>query len=511
MKIIGTSNNVRLLHWSNDEATVFYESDGNLFRLDIATQETAQITSFESVRGRTRYFGVSPDEAKIVYVDQTDGQTDLWMALITNGSSVRLTNDKDAEILPRWHPDGKRILYTVNRNNYNQINVAYTDQRPPQQVTRSDSEYRMIDVSSDGTKIYYFSQEKKSDIWGVSTETGEEFEIATGLESEYWPDVSLDGHAIAYQSNLPTEFSFRRNPSIIVKSLTNEVPPLSVKGYNPRWLPDSQCVAFLRWQATEQKLDLWLINTKNGEERQITKASVNAPGYSFLPYNRNQTREYSWSPDSGKVVFVAKESGAWNILMTSLESDETVNFTHNTNPNLVYYAPLWSADIKRIAFVSQEKPEASDQKTVWKIWVVENGKPKEIYTTTAQLRLLGWTVEGDLVLEESDMPMAARPLDIKLRRISAAGQKRSETVFRNIYVTSMSLSVDGKLVAFTVRQDDKDNIWLARTSGDEIRKITTNSNSRLFYGSPVISPNGKTIFFDKQEETKTISRLDNFE
>jgi len=140
---------------------------------------------------------------------------------------------------------------------------------------------------------------------------------------------------------------------------------------------------------------------------------------------------------------------------------------------------------------------------------VEEGKPKVIYSTTAQLRLLGWSAEGDLIWEESDGPMA-RPVDIRLVRISIAGKKRSETVLKNIYAPSMSLSADGKLVTFTARQDNKDNIWLARTTGGDLRKITTNGNSRLFLGSPTISPDGKTILFDKQEETKIISRLENF-
>jgi Tol biopolymer transport system component len=178
---------------------------------------------------------------------------------------------------------------------------------------------------------------------------------------------------------------------------------------------------------------------------------------------------------------------------------------------LFYYAPLWSADGYRIAFMSQEKPAANDQKTTWKIWVVERDSPKVIHSSTVPLRLLGWSTDGDLVLEESVVPMAARPLDVKLLQLSAAGQERSETLFNNIYVTSMSLSPDGKQVAFTARQDNRDNIWLARTTGRDLRKITTNGNTRLFYGSPAISPDGKTIFFDKQEETNIISRLENFE
>ncbi len=511
LKIIDQFKDIRLRYWSTDGAAIFYELEGNLFRLDIATQQTVQITKLDSPKVITRYFSISPDEEKIVYVEKTDGQTDLWMSAINDGSPVRLTNDKEAEIQPRWHPDGKRILYTVNRNNYNQINVAYTDQSTPRQVTRGDSEYKMIDVSSDGTKIYYLAQEKKSDIWGVKTDSGEEFEIASGIESEFWADVSPNGQSVTYQSNIIAEpIAFFGNPLIIVKSLSNKYPPLSVKGINPRWLPDNRRIAFMRRDETEQKVNLWLVNTINGEEKQITNSNVNLPGYSLLPYNRNQTGEYSWSPDSGKVAYVAKESDFRNIFQTSTESGETVNLTNNTNSNVFYFCPLFSPDGKRIAFMSQHKSNSNEEKRVWKIWIVEQDGAKEIYSTTASLRLLGWTADGEIVLEKTDLLMSAIPLDITVLRLSTTGQKQSETIFKNIYVTSMSLSADGKTVVFTARQDNKDNICTASTSGGEVKKITSNGNSKLFYGSPALSPDGKTIFFDKQEETSIISRLENF-
>ncbi|CAN5441089.1 hypothetical protein BH10ACI1_BH10ACI1_18330 [soil metagenome] len=511
LKITDEKSFISLRHWSKDGAAIFYELDGNLFRLDIADQEVTQITNFATVKGERRYFCISPYEDKIVYVDRTDGHADLWMSTITGGSPVRLTNDKDTETQPRWHTDGERILYTVLRNNYYQINAAYTDGRSPRQVIRGESEYRLIDVSGDGTKIYYHSRENKSDIWGVKTDTREEFETASGIESEFWADVSPDGAAITYQTLSTAQvFSFSGDLSIIVKSLTNQFPPFSVKGFNPRFLPDNSRIAFLRYDETQRKFELRLVNIINGEEKQVTATGANAPGYSFLPYNRQQTREYNFTPDSRQIVYLGKESGFSNIFIFSPESGETVNITKNTNPNIFYMCPLVSPDGKRIVFVSRQIPASNDEKMVWKILIATQDQTKEIYSTTTSLRSLGWTANGEIILEKSDAPMVSSPLDITLLRLSAAGEKRFETVLKNIYVMSMSLSADGKTVVFTARQDDKDNICVASTENGKIKKIISNSNSKLFYGSPILSPDGKTIFFDKQEETNIISMMENF-
>ena len=167
----------------------FYEYQGNFFRFDPATQETVRITEFTAEPGIERYFSVSPDENRIAFCDKTDGQTDIWIMPVTGGERVRLTNDAGEKSRPRWHPDGKRILYNVLRDNYQQISLAYTDGSEPLQITRGDSQYEIIDVSADGTKIFYFSIEDRSDISGVNIETGEEFEISSHREYEI-----LGGH-----------------------------------------------------------------------------------------------------------------------------------------------------------------------------------------------------------------------------------------------------------------------------------------------------------------------------
>ena len=509
LKIIGKGK-ISLRHWSKDGNTIFYEYQFNLFRIDVATRETAQITNFGAMTRAQRYFSFSPDESQIAYCDETDRQEDIWIMPVGGGAARRLTNDKHEEMRPRWHPDGKRILYNVIRDDLSQINVAYTDGRAPAQVTRGEGEYEIIDVSKDGAKIFYSNFEKRSDISGVKIETGEEFEVAAGIESEFWTDVSPDGKSIVFQTNAAPHLTpFLQASSIFVKSLTNGSPQFLQKGYSPRWLPDSRRVAFLRWQAAEQKYNLWLVNALSGEQKQLTTDGISSPSVSLMPINRNEIGVFSWSPDGKQFVYL--ESKNRNVRAASVESPETTNLTNNLNSYIRYYSPLWSPDGKRIVYVSIKRSSENMQSAIWSVWLAEDGKTREIFSTPASLRLLGWSASGgELLFEMTDGVMKSSPSDIRLLQVSITGGTRIITTFKNVYADTMTLSADKKTLAFTARQNDKDDIWTAPTDGGEVRKITANGNSRIFFGSPTFAPDGKTIFFDKQDQINTISMFENF-
>jgi serine/threonine protein kinase len=510
LKIVGEGTTF-LRHWSKDGSKIFYETGNELFQLDIATLETSQITNLGNSRIFTRYFNFSPNENEIVYLDRTNGQEDLWTMPLNGGVPTHLTNDKDFEIQPRWHPDGKRILYTVLRNNHYQLNLANADGSNHEQITRGESEFELIDISGDGTKIFYRSWEYKSDIWGVNVGNGEEFEVAGGIEYEFWAEISPDGNSILYQSNaMSYPMIFMSESSIIIKSLNDQLPQISLKGINPRWLPDSRRIAFIRFEKITGKYSFWTYNTITGEEIQITEKPITNPQTAILPFNRGQIGESGWSPDGRQVIFLSKEGQIFNILKADLETSETANITNNDNPNLTFYSPKRSPDGNSITYISFQKPQSKDDKPQWGVWIVNDGKTKEIYSTSASLRLLGWSGKDKLLLEMNDDAITSSSLNIKLIEVSTNGGNRIISIFERIYATSMTLSADGKNVAFTSRQEGKDNIVTASTNGGELKKITANVNAKLYYGSPAWSPDGKTIFFDKQEEINTISIFENF-
>lgn len=509
LKIIGDGD-LFVRHWSKDGAAIFYEYNSNLFRLDIPSKEATQLTNFASARSAPKYFSFSLDENQIAYCDATDGQTDVWMMPVKNGEARRLTNDAEKESKPSWHADGERILYTAFRDNHYQINLVHTDGRKPVQITRGDSEYELIDVSADGKKIFYLTIMDKSDIFGVNIETGKEFEVASDAESEFWADISPDGKSIAYQSNsLPNVLPFIKTSSVIViRSLESKTKSSSFSGFNHRWMSDSQRVSFLRLEPTKQIYNLWIGETNSGNEKQLTGNGISAPGYNLLPYNRLHLREHSWSPDNNKLVYVDAEKK--NIWLTSLDAMETKSLTDNNNTQIMYYCPLWSPDGKQIAYISKLQSSTTYGQATWSVWVVAQDKPKEIYSSNASLRFLGWSNSDGLLLEMTDGAMKSTPMDVRLLQISIAGNEKIIASFKNIYATSMALSSDGTTVAFTSRDDDKDNIYTALIAAGKIRKITSNSNSKLFFGSLEWSPDNKTVFFDKQEKLNTISMFENF-
>ncbi|MGB7201955.1 MAG: winged helix-turn-helix domain-containing protein [Pyrinomonadaceae bacterium] len=515
IKVVGVGR-LFLSHWSKDGSTLFYEFNGNLFRLNVASKETAQLTDFTTDKIDFRYFAVSPGEDQIVYCDITDEwRTDIWLMAL-GGERTRLTNNyKEREDRPFWHPDGQRIFYTVRRDNQYQINAVFINEGEPVQIKRGDSEYKMTGISDDGKKVFYANYEDKSDIWGVRTDTGEEFPVAAEGESEFWIDPSPDNKFLAFQVNsLPYAPAFLGRSLVNVRALDEKRILNSFRGYNPKWLPDSRQIAFLRKLEDPASnydgsgYNLWLFDTVTGAETQLTTEGVNRSGYALLPYNKTQVASYGWSVDGNKYVYL--DEGGSNIRLGFSDGGEAVNLTNNDNSNLIFYAPVWSPDGDRLAFVSLRKPASDGEKTVWSVWLTEQDNAREIFKTSESLRLLGWSPEGDRLFFETAPAMKASPTDVKILEVLMNGDGKIINSFEKISALSMTLSADGKNVAFAARRDGSDNIYISPISTGEIKKITGNSNNNFCFGSLKWAPDGKTIYYDRQEQIYTISRFDNF-
>lgn len=506
LKMFGRVN-ISLIKWSNDGSKIFYEIDGNLFSINVESQEISQITDFPSIN-ESRNFSLSKDERQIAYCEKTNEQIDIRVMRLPDGVPLKITDDPNAESDLIWHPDGKRILYSVVRDGHSQINVGYTDGNQPLQITRSNEEYNLLDISPDGTKIFYASWEDKSDIWSLDTTGGNEIKVAKEIDSEFWADISPDGKFLSYQINpMPNAISKLNDSTIVIKNTSQNTNRNTIKGINQKWLPDSKKISFLRWETENKQYNLWVFDVVSGEEKQITANGVGISGFAVMPYNRNQTKDFSWSTDGNKVVY--SDSKLRNILLSPIDSNETLNITNNDNPNLTFYSPLWSKDDKKIIFVSAEK---TNEKPIYNILLFENGTVKKIFSTNESLRLLGWVdTNVEFICLSTTDAMKSRPIDTKLLRISTSGKSEIINSFEQISALSSALSPDGKHIAFTKRQENKDNIYLAAINNKQIRKITENSDPETLLGSLIWSFDGKTLFFDKQEKINVISVIENFQ
>ena len=501
--------NMSLRHWSKDGNSIYYEQLGNLYRLNIATRTTEPVTDLpDSPAGNDRYFALSPDENYIAYCDTRDGVRDIWIEPLGGGDATRVTNDPAKEDRLLWHPDGKRILYNVVRDDYFQINIAYRDASQSVQVTRGEGNYELIDLSPDGSRIYYTSSERRSDIGRVSVETAEESEAAATPQIEMWADASPDGKAIVYQTNPSTHPTSNLQQSLLtVKFADGRTQLVANNAYNPRWLPDSRRIAFLRWHAGQSSNQLWIVNTVSGKEEQVTIDSVTPPSIGLMPITRAEIGEFDFAQDGSRFVYLDSEVPR-NVRVGTADSATSTKLTDTATSDTLYSSPRFSPDGRTIACVSVRTTDSKNKE--WSLLFFEDGETRAI-SFEESIRMLGWNSSGDgLIIARADELMKTGPIDLDIARVSKSLNSQTITRLESVYADTLTMSRDGSMLAFTARRNDKDDVWTVPAKGGDPRRLTGNGNTRIFYSSLAWSPDGKTIYFDKQEQINTISMFENF-
>src|ERR1043166_7465874 len=56
----------------------------------------------------------SPDGAQLVFSGNHGGLTDLYIVTVADGSLQQLTNDRFAQLMPQWSPDGQTIAFVTD-------------------------------------------------------------------------------------------------------------------------------------------------------------------------------------------------------------------------------------------------------------------------------------------------------------------------------------------------------------------------------------------------------------
>jgi len=498
---------ISLSHWALDGSAIFYEQMGNLYRLDLATKQITKVTQLPD-RYNNRDFGFSPDERQLAFCDTRDGQTDIWTVPVVGGEPTQVTDNKEIESRPLWRSD-QRIVYNTNRNDLDQIDVI-TLGGSPVQVTRSDDNYVLLD--SDGGRLYYVNSDKRSDINSVDLESLRETEVAADPALELWADPSPDGKSVVYQSNsLRNPTSKIYESTVMIKSSDGQTRRLASKGFDARWLPDSRHISVFRLgDQNGGRYEVLLIDTVTGEEKRLTDEYALLPPFTLMPITRTGVLDFS--PDGTRVVYLDRRRPR-NVKIGSINGDNFTSLTKNENPNVQYSAPSFSRDGSRIAMVTLEQFQDKAQKPISRVQITESDTLKDILSTTESIRLIGWSYTDEVILGITNREISSAPEDhVEIVAAALNGTSRKLFTLEGLYPRTLTISSDGKTLAYTARQDGRDNIWtLALTGAAVPRKVTVNANSAQFLTNLAFSANGKTIYFDKQEETNTISMFENFE
>ena len=262
------------------------------------TRQTAQVQTPSA----------SPDGKEIVYLSNSGGQGNIWVANADGTGTPRpLTTESDPAVLvglPIWSPTSESIVYIRSRAGQNSLWLIKSDGSDHHQLMEGGSAAAW---SPDGRWVYFqiYSAGANSCIYKVQVEGGDRVRVRCDANN---PSISSDGVTLYYSPRRPEQVNE------IFKASPPEGEGLRLNGYAPSripWYPSGNTLSpDDRWIATPLKdgatTNIWVMPTDGGPMRQITD------------FGRRATliaRRVSWSRDSLSVYAAVAEMDADIVLL----------------------------------------------------------------------------------------------------------------------------------------------------------------------------------------------------
>ena len=266
--------------------------------------------------GQAQTPSVSPDESEVVYLSDSGGHGNLWIAR-TDGSAVRqLTFEQDPAVsvgVPVWSPAGDEIVFLHTQAGANSQSL----------INRDGSGLRRLvplgiaaNWSTDGRWVYY--SRSKDD-----TRCIEKAAIAGGpamsvrCEEAVAPAPTPDGSALYFANYLTTtngivDYEIRRarpetGPSELLARVAGSRVPVSRRLFTPVLSPDGKWLTMPLTDGLTS--NIWVLPTNGEPMRPLTD---------FGDRSVVIARRVSWSPDSKYLYAAVADTDADIVLFDGL-------------------------------------------------------------------------------------------------------------------------------------------------------------------------------------------------
>ena len=309
-----------------------------------------------------------------------------------------------------------------------------------------------VAVAPDGNRYVVVSS---GDLWMLDLATGVRKQLTQTAESEKFPAWSPDGKQVAFTRGSDT-FAVDPNAGTEKLFLAN--------------------TTFLSWSQTSRltfvrNRALWVANPNDQNEKQLLEADED-PDITI--------RTPRFSPDSRQIGFIKTQLSlrgeVWIVDALNGAASPLVSDRPTENPLDI----AWIAEGRNLAYLTNRAGAYS----VWNIDFAESTiLPLTQPLVTIPLGQIGMSVWKDRIV----LPRHFVNSDIKLSDgTSVVGSEQSEL--------EPSVSPSGNLIAYTVVQDNKVEIWTAGMKGE-------NPTFRTVGREPRFSPNGYEIVYTHADLT----------
>ena len=236
-------------------------------------------------------------QARIAFMSDRDGHVpkgdvlptfEIYVMDADGGNQQNLTNDPSHDMYPAWSPDGKRIAFTSYRDGHDdaihgrptaEIYVMDADGGNPQHLTNDLNDDRYPSWSPNGKRIVFSSERDghfigefeitSSEIYLMDADGGNQQRLTENRKNDWSPSWSPDGKRIAFASDRKGDFE---NLEIYVmdadggnqQKLTNN----RFDDLRPSWSPDGKRIAF--YSLRDGNAEIYVMDDDGGNPQNLT-------------------------------------------------------------------------------------------------------------------------------------------------------------------------------------------------------------------------------------------------
>jgi TolB protein len=229
----------------------------------------------------------SPDGKSIVFVRETDGDSDLYVMNVRSGDRRLLADVSDYDLDPVFSTDGTHVLFESSPNGFAQLHLVPSGGGTSQPIS---------DVG---------------DGWAT------------------FPSWSPDGDVIVYSCGRPSyeesDLCLLSPAGEFLGLLGDESPSLEIEA---SWSPDGMTIAFASNRSGDS--DVYLIDVKS---RRVTRLTHDPVG----------DADPAWSPDGSQIAFTSHRNDVPVVCVMTQDGSDAACVTEGIQPS-------WSPDGARLTF-----------------------------------------------------------------------------------------------------------------------------------------------------------------
>jgi TolB protein len=242
---------------------------------------------------------------------------------------------------PQWSHDGKRIVFTSNRDSDPEIYVVNADGSSPHRLTFAPGRDAHPYFSRDGRRIVFQSPRangEDTNIYVMSSDGSDLVQLTYLKGFAGVPVYSPDDNLIAFQWRETSDFEDDRKWRLCIMNADGSDFRTITGGDSNDQVPD--------WSQDGERLIFFSDRTGRN---QIYTMKPDGSDMRRVVTTRSNDNSAFWSPDNAKIAFISDRDGNSDIYVMDADGK---NVRRLTNTPATERAAVWSPDGTRIAFAS---------------------------------------------------------------------------------------------------------------------------------------------------------------